>query len=333
MGADPLSDLLRAVRLQGAVFFHLEARDRWVAEASGASRIAHRIMPGAQHVIEWHAVIRGACYGGLLGERPERLDAGDVIVFPHGDAHALSSAPGLDAAPLLDVPRWSPDQRLPFRVKRGAGAPEVEILCGFLGCDVRPFNPLLPTLPRVLRARDPGGGEGPLRHLVQLTLAEAERSGLGGESMLARLSELMFVEVLRRHLETLPADRRGWLAGLRDEFVGKALALLHGQPARPWTLELLAREVGLSRSALAERFARYTGEPPMQYLARWRMQVATRLLERGEQIAGVAADVGYASEAAFSRAFKKLVGAPPATWRRRALPAPEPDGGRTTVSG
>lgn len=330
MGADPLSDVLHAVRLQGAVFFHVEASAPWVAEAPPASRIAQRIMPGAQHVIEWHAVIRGECWAGLVGERPERLGPGDVVVFPQGDPHALSSAPGMRAEPLLDIFRAAPDARLPFPLKHGDGAPEVQILCGFLGCDVRPFNPLLPTLPRMLRARDPGGPDGPLGHLAQLAITEAERRGLGSESMLARLSELMFVEVIRRHLETLPPGRHGWLAGLRDEFVGKALGLLHAHPARAWTLDLLAREVGLSRSALAERFARHAGEPPMQYLARWRMQVATRLLERGEQVASVASEVGYASEAAFSRAFKKLVGAPPATWRRRAMPGPEARGGRSS---
>lgn len=318
MGADPLSDVLHAVRLQGAVFFHIEACAPWVAEAPRACRIAQQTMPGSQHVIEWHAVIRGACFGGIVGERQHRLEAGDVVVFPHGDAHTMSSAPGMRAEPRLDVYHRGPDEQLPFRLKHGVGTPEVQILCGFLGCDVRPFNPLLPTLPRMLRARDPGGRDGPLAHLVQLALAESEHKGLGGETMLARLSELMFVEVIRRHLETLPPGRHGWLAGLRDEFVGKALALLHADPARPWTLELLAREVGLSRSALAERFTRHAGEPPMQYLAQWRMQVATRLLERGEDgVAGVAAAVGYGSEAAFSRAFKKLVGVPPATWRRR----------------
>jgi AraC-like DNA-binding protein len=314
---DTLSDVLRALRLTGAVYFRVRGRAPWVAVAPPSRDVAVRIMPEAQHVIEYHAVTEGECWGGVAGGPQVRLGAGDVIAFPRGDSHVLSSAPGM-AAPLDtvifdEVERTGP----PLDVVLGPpGPPGVGLVCGFLGCDVRPYNPLLATLPRVLTASDRAGGA--LRGLTDLAVVEAEARRPGSTSVLARVSELLFVEVIRRHLERLPEGETGWLAGLRDPFVGRALAALHGEPARPWTLDGLARAAGLSRSALAARFVQLVGEPPMGYLARWRMQLAARRLEDGGAgVAEVAAEVGYGSEAAFSRAFKKLVGVPPAAWRRR----------------
>jgi len=205
-----------------------------------------------------------------------------------------------------------------------AGDPRAgtHLVCGFLGCDVRPFNPLIGALPRVLHVRDRTGvKEGWLSQFIQVALAESRAKRSGGESVLARMSELMFVEAVRRHLESLPEAHTGWLAGLRDPQIGRALALLHARPGFGWTLPGLAREVGLSRSALAERFTHLIGQPPMQYLASWRMQVAAGLLARGTKVASVALEVGYDSEAAFSRAFKKLVGRSPAAWRGDQGPA------------
>jgi AraC-like DNA-binding protein len=188
-------------------------------------------------------------------------------------------------------------------------------VCGFLGCDARPFNPLLNALPRVIHVSDRAGG--PIAAFVQFAVAESKEPRAGGECVLGRLSELMFVDVVRRYMETLPPDREGWLAGLREPFVGRALAALHRSPARDWTIETLAREVGLSRSVLAERFTQYVGQPPIQYLTNWRMQLAANHLLSGvDSVAEIAERVGYESEAAFSRAFKKAVGAPPAEWRK-----------------
>jgi AraC-like DNA-binding protein len=150
-------------------------------------------------------------------------------------------------------------------------------------------------------------------------MSESAEKRAGGESVLAKLSELMFIEVIRRHLSSLPPEQAGWLAGLRDPFVGKALSLMHAKSAQDWTIEDLGKEAGLSRSVLAERFTDLVGMPPMQYLAKWRMQIAAQLLAGGaSNIASVAAEIGYSSEAAFSRAFKKIVGVPPSEWRRRA---------------
>ena len=319
MSPDPLTDLLASVRLTGAVFFAIEGTAPWVAEGPPASAISGRVMPEVDHVLEFHAVTRGHCLGGIVGEEPVRLEAGDVICFPHGDPHVMSSARGLRAPPDdLSFYERRPGARLPFPVRLGTGPAEAHLLCGFLGCDVRPFNPLLATLPRVLCASHRDGSPGGwLSRLVEVAEAEARSPRPGGEAVLSRLSELMFVEVIRRHLESLPPGHTGWLAGLRDPHVGKALVALHARPGHPWTIDALGREAGLSRSALAERFTALVGEPPIQYLGRWRMQVAAGLLAATHDgIEAIGARVGYASEAAFNRAFKKLVGVPPATWRR-----------------
>jgi AraC-like DNA-binding protein len=205
----------------------------------------------------------------------------------------------------------------------GGGAERTHLVCGFLGCDVRPFNPLISTLPRLLHVRDrDGAARGWLSHFVQVALAESRDKRAGGESVLARLSELMFVQAIRRHLEAMPNEQTGWLAGLRDPYVGRALAVLHERPTHDWSLDELARESALSRSALADRFGRLVGKPPMMYLAQWRMQIAAGLLARGGKVSAVAIEVGYDSEAAFNRAFKRFVGVPPATWRDGAQVSP-----------
>jgi AraC-like DNA-binding protein len=316
--ADVLSDVLRAVRLTGAVYFDFDLSSPWVAETPAAREIAATVMPGAQRVIEYHLIARGACWGHAVGQEPIRLQEGDLFVLPQGDAHVLSSAPGMRAAPDMSrfARRTTP---LPLVYELGGGGPErARLVCGFLGCDERPFNPLLSALPAVIHLSAAGadGANGWLEMLLNIAVRESGSARAGAENVLARLSELMFVEAVRRYLETLPPAQTGWLAGLRDPVVGHALATLHGEASDPWTVERLARVVGVSRSVLAERFTEMVGQPPMQYLALWRMQLASRLLAEGGQVAEVASAVGYESEAAFSRAFKKLVGQAPATWRR-----------------
>jgi len=207
---------------------------------------------------------------------------------------------------------------LPLVYERGGAGPDrTHIVCSFLGLDERPYNPLLGALPRVIHLSASSAPAtswlGPLMHVA---VNESRGRRPGGENVLARLSELLFVEAIRRYLEALPAAEKGWLAGLRDPMVGQALAALHGEPTRAWTVEDLARIAGASRSVLAERFTAMVGQPPMQYLALWRMQLASRLLLDGHPVAAVASFVGYESEAAFSRAFKKLVGEAPAAWRK-----------------
>jgi AraC-like DNA-binding protein len=312
---DTLSEVLRAVRLSGAIFFDVHAAEPWVAETPAGRTIVGAMFPGSEHLISYHVITQGHCWASVAGEPPMQLSAGDVIVLPHGDTHVLSSKPGLRRSPDMSMYRMPADGKLPVSISVGDQGEPTHFVCGFLGCDARPYNPLLTALPRVLRVSDEAGGS--LGSYVQFALAESKEPRMGGQGVLGRLSELMFIDVVRRYIETLPAERADWLSGLRDPFVGRALTALHRDPARDWTIESLARHVGLSRSALADRFSQFVGQPPMQYLTNWRMQLAASHLRTGvESVAVIANRVGYDSEAAFSRAFKKAVGQPPSQWRK-----------------
>ena len=315
---DALSDVLRAVRLSGAIFFDIRAALPWVAETPPGPAIVGSMFPGSDHLICYHVIVQGDCWACLEGEPPMHLTSGDIVVLPHGDTHVLASSPDLRRTPDMSLYKQPESGQLPVHITMGAGSdePKAQIVCGFLGCDARPYNPLLSALPRMIRVSDQPGGS--LSAYVQFALAESKEPRIGGQWVLNHLSELMFVNVVRRYLESLPPGQATWLAGLGDPFVGRALTALHRDPARAWTIESLARKVGLSRSALAERFSQFVGQPPMQYLTHWRMQLAANQLRSGaESIAVIANRVGYESEAAFSRAFRKIVGAPPSQWRNR----------------
>lgn len=319
MEHDTLSDVLRTVRLRSAFFFHVACTGKWAAEAPPSREVARAIMPGTEHVMEYHVVTEGECWAAIVGEPPLRLARGDLVMLPHGDAHVISSAPGLRA-------KVRPDDALralkaaprPIRLTYGAVTekPSTTLVCGFIGCDMRPFNPLIATLPRLLHL-PASAGSTVSEQFMRLAVQETGTARPGSEALLERMSEMMFVDAVCRHVETLPKESRGWLAGLRDRHVGRALALLHEKPEKDWSLEELGSRAGLSRSALHERFVELIGQPPMQYLAQWRMQLASRLLRENQaSVVSVALAVGYESEAAFSRAFKRLVGESPSVWRR-----------------
>ena len=330
MSHDTLSDVLRSVRLRSAVFYYVSCGEYWAAEAPDSRDIAGTIMPGADHVIHYHVITKGECWVAVSGEQPVKLRRGDIIVLPQGDAHVMSSTPGLRGG---SDPNWMDEikrKQRPFRIAyQGTTGPRMSnepiadgddssttMVCGFIGCDMRPFNPLIATLPRIMHLASHDGGLWN-EQFVQLAVTETGSKRAGSEALLERMSEMMFVDAIRRHVDGLPEESRGWLAGLRDRFVGRTLALMHEKPAFDWNLDELSTQVGLSRSALHERFVELVGQPPMQYLTNWRMQLASRLLrETQSSVAAVALEVGYDSEAAFARAFKRLVGAPPATWRR-----------------
>lgn len=322
-GDDPLSDVLETIRLRGALFFVWEPSWHYAVGVPHGSRFGDMILPGAQEIISYHIVAEGPCWGAVDGEEPVRLETGDILLIPHGDAYCMSSEPRPaateDDPEAIEFFRRMAAGELPSVVVDGGGRPERNrIVCGFLGCERHPFNPLLDTLPRLIRMPAPGDGPDPLTPLIELALTESKRGQHGERCLLMRLSEVMFIEVLRRYLHTVPADGTGWLIALRDPLVGRALNLLHQRPAFPWTLAGLAGELAISRSTLAQRFAGLVGEPPMQYLARWRMQLAARRLADGsEKVYAVARSVGYESEAAFSRAFKRWIGVSPGEWRGR----------------
>ncbi len=352
MSHDTLSDVLRSVRLRSAVYYFVSCRGNWVAEAPPSAEIAAAVMPGAERVIEYHVVTEGECWAAIAGESPIKLKRGDIIMLPQGDAHVLSSAPGmraeLNVSSILEMKHHLRPFRVAYDGKAGlhvtpkargfehspAHAPSTTLVCGFIGCDTRPFNPLLATLPRLLHLPETSGTWS--AQFVTLAAAESTGKRPGSEALLERLSEMMLVDAVRRHVESMPDQSTGWLAGLRDRFVGRALALLHEKPAADWNIDDLSNQVGLSRSALHERFVELIGQPPMQYLTNWRMQLASRLLrETQSSVAAIALEVGYDSEAAFARAFKRLVGTPPAAWRRMQVATPqEPQesGGLSSIS-
>jgi AraC-like DNA-binding protein len=336
MSGDTLSDLLRAVRLRGALFFYIEGADPWVAETPHSSEIIPAIMPGVEHLMEFHGVASGSCWAAIVGEPPIRLEEGDLIIFPQGDAHVVSSAPGMRAKfPDPGIFFAPKPPQLPFSLSvteqgattarlDGGGRQQTTVVCGFLGCDAKPFNPLLASLPRVLRM--PGlaaDGSSWIPSFLRSVVEESNRKRPGGEAVLERMTEMLFVEVLRRYADALPSDQTGWLAGMRDAAVGRALALMHEKPAEAWTLERLGEAAALSRSVLHERFVHFLGQPPMQYLAQWRMQLAAGWLrDTDAKVIEVALEVGYENETAFSRAFRRAVGESPGAWRRarRARP-------------
>jgi AraC-like DNA-binding protein len=333
MSQDTLSDVLRTVRLRSSLFFDLSCAGKWLADAPSSGDIAATVMPEVDQVIDFHVVTRGECWIAIQGEQPLRLRRGDIVILPQGDPHVVSSAPGMRASERVDWIEQMKIHNRPFRVaQQGMPMPgppscggepgkdyevDTSLVCGFIGCDRRPFNPLLATLPRLLHlpasAGSPWGTQ-----FAQLAASESGSRRPGSEVLLERMSEMMFVDAIRRHIDGMAEQSTGWLAGLRDRFVGRALALMHDNPAADWSIDELGNLVGLSRSALHERFVELVGLPPIQYLAQWRMQLAARMLRESQaSVLSIALRSGYDSEAAFGRAFKRLVGMPPAAWRRK----------------
>jgi AraC-like DNA-binding protein len=325
MRVDPLSDVLRAVRLDGAFFDLVEAAAPWSVLTAAARELAPRVLPEAEHLISYHILLSGSCWGGLDAKSQVQMRPGDVIVFPHGDAHLMSSSEGYLG--YGNVATSSPN-RYPETVLLGSDTErDTTFVCGFLGCDVRPFNPLLTSLPRRLHV--PGIAAGWLSLLPKQVVAESRSLRAGSETMLTRMAELMFIEVIRHYVERHATSESGWLAALTDPIVGSAISQLHERPAHPWTLAELAHSVAPSRTVLAERFTQLVGVPPMLYLTRWRLQLAAEHLTRGPlKVAAIGSEVGYESEAAFSRAFKRETGLSPAAWRR----ARQSPGGNVALS-
>jgi AraC-like DNA-binding protein len=310
---------LRVTHLTGGVFLHAEFFAPWCIAARVSPEHCAPALGPASHLIIYHYVVEGDLRIRVEGEDGEGLviGAGEVVLLPRNDLHLIGSDLSLPPVAGSDIIQPPKNGGL-FSIRHGGAGGCTRMICGFLGCARAEGNPVLSTLPPLLKLNvEQGGAAEWIRSTFQYAADEVAAGRPGSETVLAKLSELLFVETVRRYAEALPDGQTGWLAGLREPHVARALALLHREIARRWTVEDLGREVGLSRSALADRFIRLIGVPPMHYLASWRMQVATQTLRNtSASLAQVAEIVGYESEAAFSRAFKKAFGAAPATWRR-----------------
>jgi AraC-like DNA-binding protein len=313
---DALSETLRVVRLIGAIFIHARFTAPWCYQSPHADSAAPLLEPGAEKVVIFHLITEGDCFVEMKGQPPMRLMAGDVVVFPQGDAHLMTSEPGL--APAKGSRLDEVLARRPRQLSFGGGGVTTRLVCGYMACDSRLARMLLAGLPPVVRVNVRGSNAGAwLEASVRYALAEARSPRPGGAGVLAKLSEVLFIEVLRLYMNEQTEGRTGWLAAVGDRIVGGALKALHNRPAHTWTLEELAREAGTSRSVLAERFQLLVGSSPMQYLTQWRMLLAANLLCRSNApLARIAEDVGYQTDTAFSRAFRREYGTPPAAWRR-----------------
>ena len=313
---DALSEILRVVRLVGAIFINARFTAPWCYQSPSAGSAAPLLEPGAERVVIFHLITEGECYVELPNATPLRLSAGDVVIFPQGDAHLMSSTPGLPPAKGAHLDAVL--ARRPRQIYYGGGGPATRLVCGYLACDARLARMLLAGLPPLVRVNVRGSNAGVwLESSVRYALAEARSPRPGGAGVLAKLAEVLFIEVLRLYMNEQGEGRTGWLVGVGDRVVGTALNCLHKNPAHTWTLEELARTVGTSRSVLAERFQQMVGSSPMQYLTQWRMLLASNLLSRSNApLASIAQDVGYQTDTAFSRAFRREFGAPPAAWRR-----------------
>jgi AraC-like DNA-binding protein len=313
---DALSQTLRVVQLVGAIFINARFTAPWCYQSPRAASAAPLLEPGAERVVIFHLITAGECYVELGSAPAVHLTAGDVVVFPQGDAHRMSSQPGLPA------PRGTALERVlarrPRQIAYGGGGAATRLVCGYLACEARLAQLLLAGLPPLVRVNMRGSNAGAwLETSVRYALAEARSPRPGGAGVLAKLAEVLFIEVLRIYMNEQGEGRTGWLAALNDRIIGAALSALHRKPAHAWTLEELARAAGSSRSVLAERFQQLVGTPPMQYLTQWRMLLASNLLARSNaSLASIAHDVGYQTDTAFSRAFRREFGTPPATWRR-----------------
>lgn len=318
---DVLSDMLKVVRLTGSIFIKGSFGTPWAVASGGRRAIAHMLRSGAKHVTMFHMIVEGQCRIALPGSDAVILEAGDLILLPFGDRHIMSNG---DVTPVEAddmVADLVAEGVMTFN--HGAGADRTKFVCGYVQSSDLFFNPVFGTLPPLIVERtEKEPVTSALAHSARLLLDEAENLRPGSRELLGRLMEMLFVEMLRRYAARLSPETAGWLGALNDPVVGRALQAMHANPMADWTVESLALSVGASRSALAERFKVTLGQPPMQYLSAWRLQLATGMLrESRRSIAEIAAEIGYESEAAFNRAFKRHLGVPPGAWRDQAAVA------------
>jgi AraC-like DNA-binding protein len=320
---DVLSEVLKAVKLDGALFYNAEFTAPWCFRSPASHMMAPYVSSGSRHVIIYHLLTEGRGYAHVEGDgRSVPLNAGDIVICPHGDAHVLGNGP-----PVPPVDNGRELERILSQGLKvtsfGGGGELTKFICGYMACDPQLSRVFLGGLPPIFKVhiRNDASGQW-LENSLRYSVDNADASTPGGETVLAKLSEVLFVETLRRYIALLPQEQTGWLAGVRDPDIGKALALIHQKPAHPWTIASLGQEIGVSRSVLAERFRRYLSESPMAYLTRWRLQLGAQMLATtNSSVLQIAAEVGYESEPSFNRAFKREFGLPPARFRSQSRSA------------
>jgi AraC-like DNA-binding protein len=314
---DALSEVLRVVKLDSAIYFNAVFGEPWCLASPEAPALAPLLAREGAHVIIYHLLVEGRAYVTPRDGERVALSAGDLVTLPHGHGHVLGSGPRVAPIDALAALPGVLERGLELLRLGGTGASS-RFICGFLACDPQLSQGLLGGLPPLVKVsiREDPSGEW-LENSLKFSVAQAANREAGASATLAKLSEVVFAETLRRYIRGLPEGQTGWLAGARDVEVGRVIALLHQRPAHPWTVAELAREAGLSRTVLAERFRQLLGEPPMAYLTRWRLRLGARsLITTSRSMAQIAAEVGYDSEAAFNRAFKREYGLPPARYRK-----------------
>jgi AraC-like DNA-binding protein len=319
---DVLSEVLKVVKLQGALFFNGEFSSPWSFCSPPSHTVASYVAPAARHVIIYHLLTEGRASARLANGERIILEAGDIVIFPHGDAHFIENGPPTKSVDIQNELNRIFAKGLKLS-RLGGGGEVTRFVCGFMACEPRLSQVFLSGLPPLFKVsiRNDASGRW-LENSIRFSVNEADASRAGGEAVLAKLSEVLFVETLRTYIAHLPAEQTGWLAGARDPEVGKTLALMHRNPAHPWTIASLAKEAGVSRSVLAERFRHYLNQPPMAYLTGWRLQLGAQMLgSTNYSVAQIASEVGYESEAAFNRAFKRQFTVPPARFRSQSRAA------------
>jgi AraC-like DNA-binding protein len=330
MAMDAFSQALSSVRMTGAIFVDAICTAPWGFSVPAMATVTHLLAPGTEHLVGYHLVTEGEALIGLPGVPDVPIAAGDIVIFPHGDAHTVANgAPTHFADSGKALGQWLAGDFVPLKVGAGGGGAVTRFVCGYFGCERHAARLFLAGLPACIRMNLRGDGTGEwletsIRHLLNDTTSNRPGRGV----LLAKMAEAIFIETLRRYMEELPPEQTGWLAGARDPVVGAILALFHRKPCHPWSVAELASEAATSRTVLLERFDRFLGEPPLTYLARWRLQLAARKLQTTQEtVLNVAADVGYESEAAFNRAFKREFGLPPARYRKNLM-----DHGKQTLA-
>jgi AraC-like DNA-binding protein len=306
---------LRCLNLSGAIFLRAHLTAPWAYESPNEAEVAAMLQAGDSRVILFHVITEGTCRLVLGRGESAEVTAGDIVIMPFGDQHRMGDPTVEHAVPLGQI---LPNLATTPLLRHGGGGSVMSMVCGYLKSDDLPFNPVLASLPPLIRVPTAGGPLGRwIEASIQYAMHVIENKRVDGDPLLQRLPELMFIECLcdfAKKRGVGPDD--GWLAGLADPIVGRALSSMHREPRRPWTLKVLAKEARTSRSVLDERFRQFLGRAPMSYLTAWRLQLASRLLRTsGDTMADIADAVGYASEASFSRAFKRHVGVAPSEWR------------------